>query len=97
MSNVSTDNVVASIVRKAWDLIAVHPYLCVIAVVALYLLQVRYCTPLRRIPGPFGASFTRLWKVSRILYHRQELVMIDMHRRYGMEIQLWNAMVALNI
>ncbi|KEF55246.1 uncharacterized protein A1O9_08900 [Exophiala aquamarina CBS 119918] len=51
--------------------------------IVLYLIHVRYNTPLRRVPGPFLASLTRLWKVKTIFTARQELVLLDLHRKHG--------------
>ncbi|EXJ59424.1 uncharacterized protein A1O5_12305 [Cladophialophora psammophila CBS 110553] len=48
-----------------------------------YLLHVRYNTALRAVPGPLLASFTRLWKVKTILTARQELVLLELHRKHG--------------
>lgn len=49
----------------------------------LYFIHVRYNTSLRTVPGPFLASLTRLWKVKTILGARQELVLLDLHRKHG--------------
>ena len=43
----------------------------------------RYNTPLRKVPGPFVASFTRLWKISRILYHQQHEDYMELHQKFG--------------
>lgn len=57
--------------------------LSLLAIFLFYLIHVRYNTHLRTIPGPFLASLTRLWKVKTILTARQELVLLDLHRKYG--------------
>lgn len=48
-----------------------------------YVTYFRYATGLRRIPGPFVASFTRLWKLRMTLRGDFEQTNIDLHRRYG--------------
>ncbi|KIX00635.1 uncharacterized protein Z518_09700 [Rhinocladiella mackenziei CBS 650.93] len=47
------------------------------------LLSVRYLTPLRRVPGPWLASITRLWKVQKAFAGDMQWVNIDLHKRYG--------------
>ena len=64
------------VLRDYWVLI-------VLASVVIYGFLTRYGTPLRKVPGPFWGSITRLWRVSMILRQRQELVMIDLHKKYG--------------
>ncbi|PLN82356.1 pisatin demethylase [Aspergillus taichungensis] len=39
--------------------------------------------PLRRVPGPWLARFTRLWELVQIRRGHFEQVNIDLHRRYG--------------
>lgn len=48
-----------------------------------YLSYVRCATPLRRVPGPFLASFSRLWKLQKTLRGDFERTNIDLHRKYG--------------
>ncbi|KAH8880311.1 cytochrome P450 [Thozetella sp. PMI_491] len=43
----------------------------------------RYASPLRKYPGPFAASFTRLWKVVSTASGNTHLHHIDIHRKYG--------------
>jgi hypothetical protein len=61
-----------------------YPFLTIVAIFLLYCINVRYNTPLRCIPGPFLASLTRLWKVSTILNTRQELVIMELHKKHGL-------------
>jgi len=39
--------------------------------------------PLRDVPGPLLARFTRLWEMHQLRKGRFEQVNIDLHRRYG--------------
>lgn len=64
----------------------------VIAVVALLLLfrlihSVYSCltSPLRSIPGPFLARFTKLWYLWRVYNGHFEQENIALHRKYGEE------------
>ncbi|OIW35197.1 cytochrome P450 [Coniochaeta ligniaria NRRL 30616] len=43
----------------------------------------RWVLPLRRVPGPWLASCTRLWKLYHTFHGNMEQVNIEMHKRYG--------------
>ncbi|ROW02698.1 hypothetical protein VSDG_01937 [Cytospora chrysosperma] len=53
--------------------------------ICIFTLLVRriYFSPLSDIPGPFVASFTRLWHMHRILKGDQNLELIRLHDRHG--------------
>lgn len=57
-----------------------------LVVVGLFTLCVyrRYFSPISDIPGPFAASFTRLWHIKRILNGKQNLDLISLHDKHGM-------------
>ncbi|KAJ0117715.1 Pisatin demethylase [Diaporthe amygdali] len=55
----------------------------VLVAVLSILIWRRYLSPLRDIPGPFAASFTRLWHMKRILKGDQNLELIRLHEKYG--------------
>lgn len=59
-------------------------------VVALCTLCVwrRYFSPISDIPGPFAASFTRLWHVRHILKGDQNLELIRLHDKHGAPVIL---------
>lgn len=40
-------------------------------------------SPLRKLPGPFLARFTRLWEVQANLKHEATTFNISLHERYG--------------
>lgn len=44
----------------------------------------RYFSPISHVPGPFVASFTRLWHIDRILKGDQNLELIRLHDKHGM-------------
>lgn len=43
----------------------------------------RYLDPLRKVPGPFWASVTRLWQVKHIFQGDQNLQAIALHEKHG--------------
>ncbi|RYP06472.1 hypothetical protein DL765_009481 [Monosporascus sp. GIB2] len=49
----------------------------------LRALYRRYASPLRRYPGPFLASFSRLWKVISTVKGQTNYDHIQLHQRYG--------------
>ncbi|KAK6334433.1 hypothetical protein TWF730_003647 [Orbilia blumenaviensis] len=59
-------------------LIAVAPLLGL-----LQLLYTRYKPYLRRIPGPFVASFTNAWRLKANLSRRPELIHKALHKKHG--------------
>lgn len=42
-----------------------------------------YGTPLRDIPGPWQAKFTRLWLLRAISSRSFQKINLDLHRKYG--------------
>ena len=40
-------------------------------------------SPLRTVPGPFAARFTRLWELRKTTQHQFEHVNLALHKRYG--------------
>ncbi|KAK6330384.1 hypothetical protein TWF696_003480 [Orbilia brochopaga] len=59
-------------------LLALAPLLAV-----FQLLYTRYKTHLRRVPGPFVASFTNAWRLKANLGRRPEIIHIELHKKYG--------------
>ena len=52
----------------------------------LYLLTIIYyslASPLRAIPGPLPARFTRIWYFVRVCYGHFNTENIDLHKKYG--------------
>lgn len=49
----------------------------------LYLVYTREGTPLRKIPGPFLASITKLWIVNKQRSFKRPEVDIGLHEEYG--------------
>lgn len=50
---------------------------------ATWILGSWLLSPLRRIPGPGLASFSRLWHIIHIIKGDQNVVLDDLHERYG--------------
>ncbi|KAK4125780.1 cytochrome P450 [Parathielavia appendiculata] len=48
----------------------------------------RYASPLRKYPGPFLASMTRLWKVKSTASGSTHLEHIALHRKYGPVVRI---------
>jgi hypothetical protein len=47
------------------------------------LIKRRYFSPLSDIPGPFLASFTRLWQIVTLVQGDSVNVFYDLHQKYG--------------
>lgn len=41
-------------------------------------------SPLRKVPGPFWARFTRLWFLREVYHGRFHFSDVELHRKYGM-------------
>ncbi|KXJ96464.1 cytochrome P450 [Microdochium bolleyi] len=58
-----------------------------VAVVGLLLglaaLRRRYLSPISHVPGPFWASITRLWHVTKIIGGKQNYTLLDLHEKHG--------------
>lgn len=72
--------------------IAKPPQLMLIILFPLLLLLGRlvvkaWWTPLRHVPGPFWAKFSRLWKLFEISRGSFEKTNIILHKRYGMRLR----------
>lgn len=77
---------------QAWSSVQLSPAkslsLQVFGLIVVGLLTLcvwrRYFSPISDIPGPFAASFTRLWHIKRILNGKQNLDLISLHDEHGM-------------
>ena len=66
----------------------VHPSILLAVVCALLtcypaILYIR--DPLRSVPGPFWARFTRLWYLNEVAKGHFEKTDIRLHKKYGLE------------
>ncbi|KAI2778208.1 cytochrome P450 [Daldinia loculata] len=72
-----------TIVLSAWGIFKEQWPLLIPLFIVLRILYKRYASPLREYPGPFVASFTRLWKVMSTISEQTHLHHIELHRKYG--------------
>jgi hypothetical protein len=80
-----------------------RPYLTpgfLIGLVAITILTVlikrRYFSPLSDIPGPFFASFTRLWQIVTLVQGDSVNVFYDLHQKYGPFVRVAPNEVSVN-
>jgi len=65
------------------DVVKTYPWTIVAVLFVLRLAYKRYGSSLRGVPGPFMASFTRLWKLRQMYRGDMHLTDIALHRKYG--------------
>ncbi|POS71569.1 hypothetical protein DHEL01_v210040 [Diaporthe helianthi] len=58
------------------------------ALAILYCLIRAFVSPLRSIPGPFLARFSRLWYLQKVWTGELSLLNVDLHRRYGPVVRI---------
>ncbi|ETS83421.1 hypothetical protein PFICI_05297 [Pestalotiopsis fici W106-1] len=58
------------------------PVQIIAASVAAVLYRI-FFSPIRHIPGPFLAKFTRLWHIHAILAGKQNLRLLELHKKHG--------------
>lgn len=66
------------------------------AAIVLRLLYNRWGQGLNRIPGPFLASVTDLWRAFQAWGRRPELVQIELHERYGSVVRIGPRAVSIS-
>lgn len=83
--------------RKISSTISIGP-LAVAALVALLSIVVyrRHFSPLSDIPGPFWASFSRLWHLRITVQGNQNEQLTEAHERYGHLVRLANNEVSVS-
>jgi hypothetical protein len=77
---------VAEVFHEALELLKSHPFLLLTIFFIGRLLYKSYASPLRSVPGPFTASFTRLWKLRQMYKGDMEKTNIALHRKYGITL-----------
>ncbi|KAI0149376.1 cytochrome P450 [Pestalotiopsis sp. NC0098] len=55
----------------------------IIAGISCIIVYRRYFSPISEIPGPFLASFSRLWHLARLLEGNQNTALIALHDKHG--------------
>ena len=73
---------------EALDFVKSHPILIFFILFIGRLFYKRYASPLRNVPGPFAASFTRLWKLYQMYRGDMEKTNIALHRKYGPVVRI---------
>ena len=72
---------------KAIPWLVYHAYpiaICTVLIVGILPRVLRaLLSPVRQIPGPFLARFTRLWYFRQVVRGDFDQVNIQLHRRYG--------------
>lgn len=70
----------------------------VAAIVALLSIVVyrRYFSPLSDIPGPFWASFSRLWHLRITIQGNQNEQLTEAHEKYGHFVRLANNEISVS-
>ena len=64
-------------VAAAIFLLAIVPSICLVNIIK------HYRDPLRGIPGPFWAKFTRLWYLREMLTGKSRETIVKLHEKYG--------------
>ena len=54
----------------------------------LHAFYKAYATPLRRVPGPWIAKFTRLWLLRAINSREYQKINVELHRKYGPVVRI---------
>ena len=58
-------------------------FLVLVFIYVLDTIYKTYATPLRDIPGPWLAKFTRIWLFNAIARRDFQTTNVDLHRKYG--------------
>lgn len=68
--------------RSVWALV-------LIGLVVMRAILRRYWTPIRDIPGPFLASFSKLWQVYNLWKGHIKEELIRLHKKHGTIPWMW--------
>ncbi|XDG01596.1 hypothetical protein ABKA04_001211 [Annulohypoxylon sp. FPYF3050] len=83
MSDENTISPTRVVLLTAWEIFKEQWYLLIPLFLIARILYIRYASPLREYPGPFLASFSRLWKIASTVSERTHLHHIELHKKYG--------------
>ena len=72
-----------AMVYQAFGFIQVHQYSTLIGLLCLYILYVRYRSGLHRIPGPWLASISSIWRFIIVWKQDMPATSIRLHQKYG--------------
>lgn len=82
-SNSSGQDTVQGLATWSRQFIAVQLLVLFSTLIFVIIIRRRYFSPLSHIPGPFLASFSRLWHVRYIIRGDQQVVLAKAHEKYG--------------
>lgn len=68
--------------------VSAYPAIVLLSLLVVRAAYKRYASPLRKYPGPFLASFSRLWKVMSTARGRTHLDHIKLHKKYGPVVRI---------
>ncbi|OTA99734.1 hypothetical protein M426DRAFT_76178 [Hypoxylon sp. CI-4A] len=74
---------VGAYLAEAWTWVKSHPWTTVISIILISLIRTRYRKGLRRVPGPFVASFSNLWKLRAAWNKNMHRENVRVHEDYG--------------
>lgn len=77
-----------SMVAVVIAFVSTHWALALVSAIVIRATYKRYASPLRRYPGPFLASFSRLWKFKSTWGGQTHLEHIELHRKYGPVVRI---------
>jgi hypothetical protein len=83
MAPVPPSSAILSILTDAKQLVWRHYILVVAGVIFVRLFYLRYLHPYRDIPGPFLATISPLWRLTRALNGTLHHDITAAHRKYG--------------
>jgi hypothetical protein len=87
-SESSTASPTRAVVGSLIGLVTAHWLLVALSLFVTRAAYRRYASPLRKYPGPFLASFSRVWKAISTASGRTHLQHIDLHRKYGPVVRI---------
>lgn len=70
------------------DVASSHLLLVALGIACLFLLRNYFNNGLHKIPGPFWARFTNLWRAYDVHKGQHHLTVVDLHRKYGPYVRL---------
>lgn len=70
---------------SSWELpsLALQSVVLFATILAFTVLKRRYFSSISHIPGPFSASFSRLWHLRQIVRGDQQVAIAKQHDKYG--------------
>jgi hypothetical protein len=68
--------------------LVLYALVSIIAVRVLFFVYQSLTSPLRAIPGPFWARFSRIWYFNRVRNEHFEQENIELHRKYGAVVRV---------